>query len=147
MKKLIDLAQLNFLPRSVDAGLLVLRLWLGLSLALLHGRGKLMGFSEMAPKFADPIGLGPHVALALTVFAEVVCALLLALGLFTRFAAAVLVILMSVAFLLVHKGALSGPASGEMAFIYLAAFVTLLITGAGRFSVDAKLSGPATRAL
>lgn len=145
MKPLIDLAQLNFLPRSIDLGLLVLRVWLGLSLAVLHGWAKLMGFSAMAEKFADPIGVGPQAALALTVFAEVVCAVLLAIGLFTRFAAAVLAILMGVAFFVVHSAALSGPASGEMAFVYLAAFVTLLITGAGRYSVDAKLSPPNVR--
>lgn len=146
MKQLIDLAQLNFLPRSTALGLLVLRVWLGLSLVLLHGWAKLANFSAMAGKFADPIGAGPQGALALTVFAEVVCATLLALGLFTRFAAAVLAIMMSVAFLAVHKGALSGPASGETAFVYLAGFVTLLIAGAGRFSLDARLAPANVRA-
>jgi putative oxidoreductase len=145
MKALINLAQLNFLPRSTDLGLLVLRLWLGLSLAVLHGWAKLMGFAAMAEKFADPIGVGPQAALAMTIFAEVVCAVLLAMGLFTRFAAAVLTILMAVAFFVVHSSALSGPASGEMAFIYLGGFVTLLLTGAGRFSLDAKLSPPSVR--
>jgi putative oxidoreductase len=43
---------------------------------------------------------------------------------------------MSVAFFLVHKMALKGPMSGEMAFIYLAGFVTVLLAGPGRFSVD-----------
>jgi putative oxidoreductase len=81
----------------------------------------------------------------MTIFAEVVCAVLLAMGLFTRFAAAVLTILMAVAFFVVHSSALSGPASGEMAFIYLGGFVTLLLTGAGRFSLDAKLSPPSVR--
>lgn len=140
MKRLIELAQSNFIPSSTDLGLLVLRLWLGLSLAILHGWAKLANFSTMAEKFADPIGVGPQAALALTIFAEVVCAGLLAVGLLTRFAAAVLAILMAVAFFVVHDKALSGPASGELAFIYLAAFVTLLIAGAGRFSLDASLS-------
>lgn len=141
MKSFLNLAQLNFLPRSSDLGLLVLRLWLGLSLACLHGWGKLVGFAEMAPKFTDPIGIGPQTALALTVFAEFVCGLLLAIGLFTRFAAAVLTILMAVAFFVVHGASLKmGPGSGELAFIYLAGFVMLLIAGGGRFSLDAQLS-------
>jgi putative oxidoreductase len=142
MKSLIRFFQLNFLPRSVDFGLLVLRLWLGATMMLNHGRGKLMGFSQMADKFADPIGLGPSVSLSMAIFAEVVCAILVALGLLTRFAALVLVILTGVAFFLVHGRALSGPGSGELAFIYLAGFLTIFLTGPGRFSIDRKLGAP-----
>jgi len=40
-----------------------------------------------------------------------------------------------------HKGALAGPGSGELAFVYLGGFVTLLIAGADHFSFDAKLGG------
>ena len=128
---------LDFLPRSVDCGLLVLRLWLGLSLLLLHGWSKLTTFSETASKFPDPIGAGPGISLALTIFAEVACAVLIVAGLFTRAAALVQVILMSVAFFVVHKASLTqGSGSGELAFIYLAGFATLFIAGAGRFSFD-----------
>jgi len=105
------LLQLGFLPRSTDAGLLVLRLWLGLSLLLLHGWTKLTNFSDMAGKFPDPIGFGSSASLALAVFAEVACALLIVAGLFTRAAALTQTILMSVAFFVVHKGALAGPSS------------------------------------
>jgi putative oxidoreductase len=143
MKSIIRFFQLNFLPRSVDFALLVLRIWLGLTMLINHGRGKLMGFGSMAEKFADPFGVGPTVSLSMAVFAEVVCAGLLALGLLTRFAALVLVILMTVAFFLVHGRAMSGPMSGELAFIYLAGFVAIFIAGPGRFSVDRKLGGAA----
>src|SRR5688500_18401886 len=101
--KILRLLRLDFLPCSAAAGLLVLRLWLGLSLLMLHGWGKLAGFSEKAAKFPDPLGVGSEASLALAVFAEVACALLAALGLFTRFAAAVLAIMMATAFFLVHK--------------------------------------------
>lgn len=141
MNQILKLAQLDFLPRSIDLGLLLLRLWLGLSLLLLHGWVKLTGFSEVSQKFPDILGIGAPANLALAVFAETFCALLLALGLFTRVAALVLAVTMAVAFIFAHKGALSGPASGELAYIYLAGFLTLLITGPGRFSVDAKLAG------
>lgn len=137
--KILRLLQLDFLPRSADAALLVLRLWLGLSMVTLHGWSKLTGFSAMSGKFPDPLGVGSPMSLAMAVVGEVVCAVLVALGLFTRGAAAVLAITMATAFFLVHKGALSGPTSGELAFIYLAGWVALLIAGAGRFSFDAKL--------
>lgn len=143
--KMINVLRLSFLPQNADMGLLVLRLWLGLSLFLLHGLSKLKGFSEMSKQFPDPIGIGPATSLSLAVFAEVVCALLLAMGLLSRLAAAVLVIQMVVAFTLVHKMALSGPQSGELAFIYLAGFVTLLITGPGNFALDAKAGSSKAR--
>ena len=136
---ILRLLQLNFLPRSTDAGLLVLRFWLGLSLLLLHGWSKLRGFSEMSGKFPDLLGVGSAVSLTMAVFGEVVFALLLVLGLLTRFASVVLAITMAVAFFVVHKGVLSGPKNGELAFVYLAGFVALLVAGAGRFSLDAKL--------
>ena len=141
MNKVIQYLQLNFLPHSVDAGLLILRLWFGLSLFLLHGKGKLMGFSTMSQKFPPLFGLSSSASLSMAIFTEVVAALLLVVGLFTRLAALNAVITFAVAFFIVHKASLaSGPGSGEPAFVYLAVFVTLLVAGPGRFSLDAMLN-------
>ena len=138
MKKLLSILQLNFLPHSADVGLLVLRLWLGLSLLLLHGKAKLLGFAELSQKFPDPLGIGSTASLALATFAELVCSGLVALGLVTRFAALSAAVTMGVAFFIVHKASLEmGPRSGELAFIYLAGFVTLVIAGPGCLSLDA----------
>jgi len=126
-----------------DIALLALRLWLGLTIFLNHGLAKLKGFPEMAPHFPDPIGLGPSVSLGLAVFAEVICAALLAVGLVTRLAALSLAINLGVAFSLVHRFALSGEHNGELAFIYLAGYVALLLAGGGRFSVDKIAFGKA----
>lgn len=131
--------QLNFIPGSADAGLLILRLWVGLSMAVLHGWGKLTNFSAYSGKFADPFGIGPSASLALVVFAELVCAVFIALGLFTRLSALILGFTMAVAFKLGHGMKLSGEGNGEVAFLFLGACVALLVAGAGRFSVDAKM--------
>jgi putative oxidoreductase len=48
---------------------------------------------------------------------------------------------MAVGFAVVHQMALSGPASGELAFVYLGAYLVLFFTGPGRFSLDAALGG------
>ena len=142
MRGLIKLLQLNFLPASADFGLLVLRLWLGLSLLILHGWGKLTGFTEQSAKFPDPLGVGPTTSLSLAVFAEVICAFLLAIGLFTRLTALSLITNMVVAFFMVHKASLrAGPGSGELAYVYLAGFVTILLAGPGRFSLDRLIAG------
>lgn len=74
----------------------------------------------------------------LAILAEVGCSVLLVLGLWTRFAALLLVITMSVAFFMAHGAKLSGPGNGELAFIFLAGFMTLLLAGAGKFSMDKK---------
>lgn len=119
-------------------GLLVLRLWLGLAIFFNHGLDKLNHFSAMSSKFPNPLGIGSAPSLALVTFAETAGALLLALGLLTRFAALTLVIDLGVAFIMVHK-AVSGM--GELAFIYSAGYVALLIAGGGCFSMDKVLFG------
>ena len=135
MKKLLTL---DFLPKSADLALLVLRLGFGLSLLLLHGWGKVMKFSELSGKFPDPLGVGPTASLALAIVAEVLCAALIVVGACTRLAALVASINVGVAFFLVHGMKLRGPGNGEDALIYLTAFVVLLLAGGGRFSVDGR---------
>ena len=134
---------LNFLPRSSDTALLILRLWHGGALLLLHGWSKLVNFSSMAPNFGDPIGIGKTPSLALAVFAEVICAALLVAGLFTRMAALVAAINLGVAFWFAHGAKLSGPGNGELAFLFLGVYVALFAAGGGKFSLDAKLGAKA----
>jgi len=122
-------------------GLLVLRLWLGLAMFFNHGLDKLANFADHAANFPDPLGIGHTPSLALVTFAETAGAGLLALGLLTRFAALTLVIDLGVAFVMVHKTALSGQRGGELAFIYLAGYAALMIAGGGKFSVDRALFG------
>lgn len=119
-----------------DVGLLVLRAWLGLSMLVLHGWPKVQGMAEKSASFPDPLGVGSAMSLNLVVFAEVLCALLLVVGLAARFALVPLVVTMAVAFFIIHGGALTGEGNGEMAFVYLAGFVALLIAGPGRYSLD-----------
>lgn len=123
-------------------GLLVLRLWLGLGMLFIHGLDKLENFNKYATMFPDPIGIGVKPGLALVTFAETVGALLLALGLLTRFGAITLIIDLGVAFIMVHKFAVGmAPHSGELAFVYLAGYFALFIAGPGKFSMDKALFG------
>lgn len=135
MKKLL---QLSFIPCSADFALLVLRLWLGLTLFFNHGLGKLVNFSRTVSYFSnvhlDPIGIGATGTVAIAVLAEVVCAALLVVGVATRFVALFIALELAVAFFMVHHAALAmGPGSGELAFIYLAGLMTIVLAGGGRF--------------
>lgn len=135
MQKLLTL---DFIPRSVDLALLVLRLWLGLSMVLIHGWGKLANLIAGTSKFPDLLGIGATPALLLAIFAEFFCSLFLIIGLWTRLAAVMLAITMSVAFFVAHGAKLSGQGSGELAFVYLAGYVVVLLAGAGKYSIDGK---------
>jgi putative oxidoreductase len=120
-------------------GLLVLRLWIGLTMMLNHGLDKLTHFDVYSQHFISFMGLSSSVSLCLSIFAEFFSSALLVLGLFTRFGALALTINMSVAFFIVMKGSLNG--NGELAFVYLMGYVVLLLTGPGSVSLDKMIFG------
>ena len=118
----------------MDWGLLVLRLWFGLEMAFGHGLSKLLNLLGGDPQFADPLGVGVTVSLALAVFGEFVCGLLIAAGFFTRLACIPYLITMLVAAFVVHLGDPWAKLSYPLAYAVVA--IVLLITGPGRFSLD-----------
>ena len=74
------------------------------------------------------------VSFTLVVFAEFFCALFIIIGLFTRLAAIPLIINMTVALIKAHDWKVFGD--GEMATLFLAAFLMLLLLGPVKVSVD-----------
>jgi putative oxidoreductase len=119
-------------------GLLVLRVGIGSFMLFGHGWAKLSQFSEYAPKFADPYGLGATASLVLAIFAEFFCSTAVILGFLTRLATVPLIITMATAAFIIHGGDPFGRQ--EMALMYLVVFLTLLVTGGGRFSLDSFIS-------
>ncbi len=119
---------------TTSIGLLILRLGVGLMMLMAHGWGKLVGFGDLASRFPDPLGVGSTTSLILAVFAEVICSLLLIVGLGTRFAAVPLLITMLVAAFVVHADDPWGKQ--EFALLYAIPFLTLIFTGGGRFALD-----------
>ena len=114
-----------------------LRVSVALTMLSAHGFGKLMGFSEIAPKFPDPLGLGSTLSLALVVGSELFGALLLALGLFTRWSSFSLLFTMLVATFITH-----GPDPfkvKELAFLYALVFLLFTVAGGGKYSLDTLL--------
>lgn len=120
-------------------GLAILRIGLGLGMLLGHGWPKLMAFSERAGKFSDPLGLGSPLSLALIVFAEVLCAGLVVLGIFTRLASIPIIFGMGVVVFVVNHGDILGK--GELAAVYAIGFVALLIGGGGNLSLGRMIRG------
>lgn len=103
-----------------------------------HGFSKISNFTNKAPHFSDPFGLGATSSYSLVVFAEFFCAALVILGLFTRLACIPLVIAMGVAFSIAHKHNIA-PGQGETALLFFICFFVILLTGPGKMSVDRLL--------
>ncbi len=114
----------------------LIRLCFGFLMIANHGLTKMMNFATLAIDFYDPIGIGHKWSLVLVIFAEVFCSMLIVLGLFTRFAVLPLIISLLVAIFSVHHGINAGA---EMALLYITSFVTLLLCGPGRISVDGMM--------
>lgn len=133
MKKLLST---HYSAGAFNTALLVLRVALG-GLMMKHGYDKLIHFAQYKAKFINFMGIGQTTSLALVVFAEFFCALFIIIGLFTRLATIPLIVAMCVALFKAHNSDFMGE--GEMATLYLAGYITLLIVGPGKVSVDGMI--------
>ena len=128
---------INNQPIINAASLLLLRIAPS-AMMMVHGMNKwnkLMAGGEI--KFYNFLYLGPKVSLVLTVVAEVVAPALIIMGLFTRASSALVAFTMFVAAFFVHAG---DPFDDrEASLTYLVVFALLMVTGAGAWSIDARL--------
>ncbi|HLT93115.1 MAG TPA: DoxX family protein [Membranihabitans sp.] len=133
MKSLLKVSSAS---TPVDLGILVGRIGVSV-LMFTHGIPKIGRLFQDEVKFLDFMGLGPEVSLILAILAEVLCSVLVILGLATRFAVIPLIITMLIALIMVHG---ADPfAVQEKLLLYILFYVVLFITGSGRFSLDEKL--------
>ena len=125
MNKLID---------SPNVGILVFRLFIGLTMAFAHGLGKLPP-PQMLIDGVQSMGFPLPVLFAwAAALSEFIGALCIALGLFTRPAAAFLAFTMGVAAFVVH--AQDSFDKKELALLYFVSSLLILFIGAGKFSLD-----------
>jgi putative oxidoreductase len=126
-------------PISADLGLLVLRLVAGLSLAM-HGYAKLHEHKDMfwsgIYSMGKPISLAPGFFGWAAIAAEL-GGIALAIGLFTRLSAFLILCVMGVAVFKVH--AKDAYQVKELAAVYGAVAIAFLLAGPGRISLDALL--------
>lgn len=127
------LLSIHYSAAAFNIGLLLLRLVSG-ALIMHHGYQKLLKFSSMKDGFYNFLGLGGPTALSMTIFAEFFCGLFVLIGLFTRLTVIPLIVVMAIALFKIHHSDFLGE--GELAAMYLAAFLTILLVGPGKISVD-----------
>lgn len=124
--------------RQTDVGLLLLRLFAGIALALGHGLGKF----PPSPRFISGVGeLGfpmPLLFAWAAAVAELLGGFLLALGLLTRPSSLLILFTMATAAFLAHG---DDPFSGkEKALLFGFVALLFLIAGPGRYSIDRLLA-------
>ncbi|HYD93262.1 MAG TPA: DoxX family protein [Candidatus Paceibacterota bacterium] len=121
---------------------LVLRLATG-AIFLVHGLMKLMTMGLPGTTgFLASLGFpAPGLFAVLLIAAEVIGGAFLVLGLFTHWSAKVLAVVALVALFTVHlkNGFLISAGGYEFIMLIFAACVSLMITGAGKWSLDQKL--------
>jgi putative oxidoreductase len=134
MKKIF---QTDFDQHRLDVWLLILRILIA-GFMLTHGLPKFIRLMSGNFEFADPIGIGEMSTLLLAVFAEVVCSTFILIGLGTRFACIPLIATMLVAAFIAHGN--DTFERKELPLVYLFVYITLLILGSGRYSLDFVIS-------
>jgi putative oxidoreductase len=117
-----------------DFGLLIYRIFIGLSIAFAHGLSKLPP-SEQMLQGVESMGFPLPVLFAwAAALSEFVGGLLIAAGLFTRHASVFLGFTMAVAAFKVHA---DDPFKvKELALLYLVSCVLFIFAGAGQYSID-----------
>lgn len=134
MKKCILRANNSNCSFADNAGLTLLRVFVGLSMALAHGLGKL---PPPQPVIDGVSALGfpmPHFFAWCAALAEFVGGLLLAAGFLTRPAAAMMASTMLVAAFGAH--ATDPYRIKELAFLFLVISIFFVLRGAGNWSLD-----------
>lgn len=113
--------------------LLLMRVGAGLLLLVIHGLPKLWHWQTELTLIEDPLGLGAVLTLSFAVFAEVVCALMLILGIWARLACLPILAVLLVSVTLVHPE--WSLAEGQFAWLMIVLFGGIAISGAGPYRV------------
>ena len=121
-----------------NIALLILRVVFASSMLYGHGLGKLNRLLEGNLSFSNPLGIGETPTLILAVFSEFLAPIFIIIGYKTKFFSFFPAATMFVAAFIVHWGDPFGRV--EKALLFLTIFVILMMTGAGKYSVDRKFS-------
>jgi putative oxidoreductase len=129
---------------ATDAALLFLRVSASLLVLLVHGLPKVLHVRGQLGAIEDPLHLGSVFTLGFAIFAEVVCPLLMILGIATRLAALPILVVTVVALTLVHPD--WTLEQGQFAWMLLILFGTVAIGGAGRYRFAVPVAARANEA-
>jgi putative oxidoreductase len=135
---------MNSLNRFADPVYCIMRLLVGLMFAC-HGAQKILGWFPRPGQAPEPL----DAMMTTGGWIELVCGLLIAIGLLTRPAAFLASGMMAVAYFMVHAkgGFIPMVNHGESAVLYCWVLLFIFFYGPGRLSLDAMLKGGAVTAV
>ena len=115
--------------------MLLVRIFVGVAMIILHGLPKFTKFMAGGEiQFYNFLGLGSNTTLILAILVELICAFLIMIGLFTRAASLLLILVMAVAAIAVHA---ADPFTiKESSLLYLSLFALIFAFGPRKFSID-----------
>ena len=124
-------------PTRTDRAILFLRIFIA-AVMLLHIIGKLQNYDNVVLTFPSLLDFNRPTSLALSIIFEAAMAAMIGIGIGTRLSALLmfitsLVTLFDIA--LQAEGAISTDAA-KLQFIYAGIFLTLMISGGGRYSIS-----------
>lgn len=124
-------------PTRTDRAILFLRIFIA-AVMLLHIIGKMQNYDNVILTFPSLLDFNRPTSLALSIIFEAAMAAMIAIGIGTRLSALLmfitsLVTLFDIA--LQAEGAISTDAA-KLQFIYAGIFLTLMISGGGRYSIS-----------
>lgn len=129
----MKLIKYSFNKSAIHLGLLLSRVVFAGIMIPAHGYKKIENFSIVSKDFMSFLGLSSSISLSLAIFAEFFCAIMVVLGLMTRWAAIPLIITMMMA-LKYHDWQILG--NYEYPFVLGMAYLIIVITGPGKYSLD-----------
>jgi putative oxidoreductase len=126
-------------PNAQDIGLLFLRSSGALFLLGVHGLPKLLDYQAQLASIEAPFHLGAQLTLCLSIFAEVVCPLMILIGVLARLACLPILFLLLVALVAVHPE--WTVQEGQFGWLLLIIFTSVLIAGPGRLALNSRFAG------
>lgn len=124
-------------PTRTDRAILFLRIFIA-AVMLLHIIGKMQNYDNVVLTFPSLLDFNRPTSLALSIIFEAAMAAMIAIGIGTRLSALLMFITSVVTLFdiaLQAEGAISTDAA-KLQFIYAGIFLTLMISGGGRYSIS-----------
>lgn len=129
--------QLSVLKVNFDKSILIFRIYVTIAFMRAHGLPKLFQIEETLNHIPDPLGLGSNISGYYAIFVNIVGALMVGVGLFTRLGALLILSVTLSGLLLIHSNDSVKIQDGPL--IYSIVYGYIFYVGAGKYSLDKLL--------
>lgn len=118
-----------------DVAILFLRLFIG-GVMLLHIVGKMQSYDNILLTYHRILGLDAATSFAVITILEGLFAVMIILGVATRFASAMMLIVVAMSIAEALLNDTPDVATAKLNFVYMGIYITLLISGGGRYAFN-----------